>query len=58
MTILTHSWQHGKVTLLTVLHHDVLVERDLVRCKDLLVTARLLLRVHCRARPMVGLGPR
>ena len=39
---------------LPILHHYVLVEGDLMRCEDLLVPACLLLRVHCRASPMIG----
>ncbi len=34
--------RHREVCLLSVFHHYVLVEGDLVRCQDLLLTAGLL----------------
>ena len=53
VSIFTHRWHHLEVTLLTILHHDVLVEGDLMSGKHLLFATRLLLRVHGRTCPMV-----
>lgn len=48
------GWHDLELAFLPILHHYVLIEGDLVRCKDLLVPTRLLLRVHGRASPVVG----
>ena len=51
-------WHDLEFTFLPILHHDVLVEGDLVGGQDLLLPASLLLlRVDGGARPMVVRGP-
>ena len=55
VSIFTHGWHHRELTLLPVLHHDVLIKRDLMGSQYLLITARFLL-LHSRAGPMVR-GP-
>ena len=45
--------QNWEVALLSVFHHDVLIEGDLMSSKNLLITTCLLLLVHGWSRSMV-----
>ena len=56
VSIFTHGRHHRELTLLPILHHNVLIERDLMRSQYLLLTARFLL-LHGRAGPMVRGAP-
>lgn len=56
VAIFTHGRHHRELTLLPILHHNMLIERDLMCSQHLLFTARFLL-LHGRAGPMVRGAP-